>query len=78
VAIENPGAIPQDRFEGFMEGSSKMQIEDVVEAQEALADSSNTSWDSGLREPNSNLSESLVYQIWLMLNPNHECRGRRT
>ena len=43
VAIENPGAILQDWFEGFMEGSSKIQVEDVVKAQEALADSSNTS-----------------------------------
>ncbi len=68
MAIENPGTIPQDRFEGFMEGSSKVQIEDVVEAQEALADGSNMSWDSGLREPNSNLSESIVHHIQLMLS----------
>lgn len=57
VAIENPSAIPQDRFE-VIEGSSKMQVEDVVEAQETLADGLNASWDSGVSEPNPNLSES--------------------
>ena len=63
IDTENPGAIPQDRFEGFIEGSSKMQLENIVEAQEALADGSNTSWDSSMGEPNPNLSESLVYQF---------------
>jgi hypothetical protein len=74
VAIENPGAVLQDRFEVIMEESSKMQVGNAVEA---LADGLNTSWDSGVQEPNPNLSESLIL-IPLMLNTSHECRVRRT
>ncbi len=32
VAIENPGAVPQDRFEVVIEESSKMQVDNAVEA----------------------------------------------
>lgn len=74
MAIENPGAVPQDQFEVVMEESSKMQVDNAVEA---LADGSNTSWDCGVQEPNPNLSESLIF-IQLMLNTSHECRVRRT